>query len=79
LGVNESVLRRRMRQARESAQGGLPTFPGHGRDGELARLRKENKALREANAILKKAVERQSAPSSRKPNPDDGVSVHAGA
>jgi transposase-like protein len=58
LGVNESVLRRWMRQAREAAQGGLPPFPGHGRprDEELARLRKENNALREANEILKKAA-----------------------
>jgi transposase len=50
LGVNESVLRRWMRQVRERAQGGLPPLPGHGRpwDEELARLRKENKALREA-------------------------------
>jgi transposase-like protein len=58
LGVNESVLRRWMQQAREAAQGGLPPFPGHGRprDEELARLRKENKALREANDILKKAA-----------------------
>jgi transposase-like protein len=50
LGINESVLRRWMQQAREAAQGGLPAFPGHGRprDEELARLRKENKALREA-------------------------------
>jgi hypothetical protein len=39
-----------MQQARQAAQGGLPPFPGHGRprDEELARLRKENKALREA-------------------------------
>jgi hypothetical protein len=37
---------------------GLPAFPGHGRprDGELARLRKEVKVLREANGILKKAA-----------------------
>jgi transposase len=58
LGVNESVLRRWMQQAREAAQGGLPPFPGHGRprDEELARLRKEVKALREANEILKKAA-----------------------
>jgi transposase-like protein len=58
LGVNESVLRRWMQQAREAARGGLPPFPGHGRprDEELARLRKENKALREANEILKKAA-----------------------
>jgi transposase len=58
LGVNESVLRRWTRQAREAARGGLPPFPGHGRprDEELARLRKEVKALREANEILKKAA-----------------------
>jgi transposase len=56
--VNESVLRRWMQQAREAAQGGLPPFPGHGRprDEEPARLRKEVKALREANEILKKAA-----------------------
>jgi transposase-like protein len=50
LGVNESVPRRWMRQAREAARGGLPAFPGHGRprDEELTRLRKANKASREA-------------------------------
>jgi hypothetical protein len=44
-------LRRRMRQAREAEQGGLPAFPGHGRprDEDLARMRKEVKALREAS------------------------------
>jgi transposase len=59
VGVNESVLRRWMQQAREAAQGGLPAFPGHGQplDEELARLRKEVQALREANEILKKAAE----------------------
>ncbi|MDR2178060.1 MAG: transposase [Treponema sp.] len=48
--LNESVLRRWMQQAREAAGGGLPAFPGHGRsrDEEPARLRKENKALKEA-------------------------------
>jgi hypothetical protein len=46
-------------QTREEAQGGLPPFPGHGRprDEELTRLRKEVKALRAANEILKKAAE----------------------
>jgi transposase len=50
LGINENMLYRWMRQARESAGAGLPPFPGHGRprDEELARLRKEVKALREA-------------------------------
>jgi transposase-like protein len=40
LGVNESVLRRWMQQARQTAQGGLPPFPGHGRprDEEQARF-----------------------------------------
>jgi transposase len=58
LGVNESVLRRWMYQEREAAGTGLPPFPGHGRprDAELSRLRKEVKALREANEILKKAA-----------------------
>jgi transposase-like protein len=31
LGVDESLPRRRMRQAREAAQGGPPPFPGRGR------------------------------------------------
>ena len=58
LGINENMLRRWMQQTRESAGSGLRAFPGHGRprDAELARLRKENKALREANEILKKAA-----------------------
>jgi transposase-like protein len=58
LGINENMLRRWIQQAREAAGTTLPPFPGHGRprDEELARLRKENKALREANEILKKAA-----------------------
>ena len=58
LGINENVLRRWMKQTREQADTGLPAFPGHGRprDAELTRLRKEVKALREANEILKKAA-----------------------
>jgi transposase len=58
LGLNENVLRRWMQQTREAAGSGLPVFPGHGRprDLELTRLRKEVKALREANEILKKAA-----------------------
>jgi len=58
LGINENMLRRWMQASRESEVSGLQAFPGHGRpkDTELARLRKENKALREANEILKKAA-----------------------
>jgi transposase-like protein len=58
LGLNESMLHRWVQQAREAAGSGLRPFPGHGRprDVELTRLRKENKALKEANEILKKAA-----------------------
>ena len=58
LGINENQLYRWIQRAREAEGGGLPPFPGHGRprDEELSRLRKENKALREANEILKKAA-----------------------
>jgi transposase-like protein len=58
LGINESMLHRWVQQSRESAGNGVRPFPGHGRprDEELARLRKENKSLREANEILKKAA-----------------------
>jgi len=51
-------LYRWIRQKHESDGNGLPAFPGHGRprDAELIRLRKENKALRNANEILKKAA-----------------------
>ena len=58
IGVNESMLRRWMQEARETAQAGRRAFPGHGRprDEDLTRLRKENKALRSANGILKKAA-----------------------
>jgi len=58
LGLNESVLWRWVTEAREAAGNGTQAFPGHGRpkDAELTRLRKENKALREANEILKKAA-----------------------
>jgi transposase len=78
LGVNGNMLRRRIRQARETKgtgvrSNGVATFPGHGRprDEELAHLRKEVKSLREANEILKK---RRS--SSRKRSPGNGVPVH---
>jgi len=58
LGLNESVLWRWVHEAREAAGSGIQAFPGHGRpkDAELARLRKENKVLKEANEILKKAA-----------------------
>jgi transposase len=58
LGVNENQLYRWIQRAREVGGTGLPPFPGHGRprDEELSRLRKENKALRTANEILKKAA-----------------------
>jgi transposase len=58
LGLNESVLRRWIHEAHTAAGSGIQAFPGHGRprDAELTRLRKENKALRDANEILKKAA-----------------------
>jgi transposase-like protein len=58
LGINDTVLHTWMKQSREARREGLPPFPGHGRprDEELVRLRKENKALRTANEILKKAA-----------------------
>ena len=58
LGLNENVLRRWIALTRESAGTNINVFPGHGRarDAELMRLRKENKALRNANEILKKAA-----------------------
>ena len=58
LGINENMLRKWMQQTRETAGTDIRTFPGHGRprDAELSRLRKEVKALREANEILKKAA-----------------------
>jgi transposase len=58
LGISEKLLYRWMQQARGVAGTDLPPFPGHGRpkDEELARLRKEVKALRSANEILKKAA-----------------------
>ena len=57
LGLNENVLYRWVHQAR-GAENGIQLFPGRGktRDEELIRLRKENKSLRAANEILKKAA-----------------------
>ncbi|MDR1363729.1 MAG: transposase [Spirochaetaceae bacterium] len=58
LGVNENVLYRWIQRSKATSRDRLPAFPGHGRprDEELVRLRKENKALRTANEILKKAA-----------------------
>jgi transposase len=58
LGIDDKLLYRWVQQARTTAGTGLPPFPGHGRprDEELTRLRKEVKALRMANEILKKAA-----------------------
>ena len=58
LGIREKLLYRWMQVSRETAGSGVKAFPGHGRprDEELSRLRKEVKALRNANEILKKAA-----------------------
>ena len=58
LGINASMLGRWMSEARAAVGTSTPAFPGRGRprDEEIARLRKENKALRTANEILKKAA-----------------------
>jgi transposase len=57
-GINENILHRWIQRSREAGDSGQAPFPGHGRlrDEELARLRKGNKALREADEILKKEV-----------------------
>jgi transposase-like protein len=50
LGISDTVLHRWMQVFREAKGEGVRPFPEHGRprDEELARLRKENKALRTA-------------------------------
>ena len=57
LGLNDSVLRRWIKES-QAAGSGVQVFPGHGRprDEELIRLRREVKSLRTANEILKKAA-----------------------
>jgi transposase-like protein len=57
-GLNESMPRRWVHESHTAAGTGVRAFPGHGRprDEELTRLRKENKALRDANETLKKAA-----------------------
>jgi transposase len=57
LGINSGLLNRWRRE--EAQEGGSEkAFTGQGvpRDEEVARLRRENNDLREANQILKKAV-----------------------
>ncbi len=55
LGINVSILRRWVKESKET---GKRAFPGSGnsRDVEMARIEKENRRLKEENAILKKAV-----------------------
>lgn len=55
LDLSLSLLRRWRDQLRAHAE---RAFPGHGnpRDGDLARLQRENARLKEENQILKKAV-----------------------
>ena len=57
LGIKAGILNRwRREEAREG--NGTRAFPGQGipRDEEMAKLKRENDELREANDILKKAV-----------------------
>ena len=58
LGIHLENLRRWLRESKENGNRKLKVFPGHGnpRDEEVARLRKENAELQEANEILKKAM-----------------------
>lgn len=64
LGVNRNLLatwRRRLAQAetaQAAGQSGYVAFPGpgHAHDEEVARLRRENAALRLERDILKKAI-----------------------
>ena len=58
LGLNENLLRKWMEIMKNGEGNGIKVFPGRGnpRDAELARLKKENKDLRMANEILKKAA-----------------------
>jgi transposase len=58
LGINELMLRRWVKSAREAAGTSPRPFPGHRRvrDEKLTSLRKKTKALRTAHEILKKAT-----------------------
>jgi transposase-like protein len=58
LGIAENRIYHWRKAAKEAAEKGIRAFLGNRnpRDEELARLRKENAELREANEILKKAA-----------------------
>ena len=58
LGIHSANLTRWLRECQEGKTKNLKVFPGQGnpRDEEMARLKKENADLREANEILKKAM-----------------------
>jgi transposase len=58
LGIGAGELNRWRRAAEKEQQGEGRAFPGKGvpRDEELTRLQRENRDLKEANEILKKAV-----------------------
>jgi len=58
LGICSTVICRWVRESKKGESGNIRVFPGRGnpRDEEVARLRKENTDLREANEILKKAM-----------------------
>ncbi len=58
LGIGPGEITRWRRAAEKEQYGEGRAFPGKGipRDEELTRLQRENKDLKEANEILKKAV-----------------------
>jgi len=58
LGIGAGELNRWRRAAENEKNGEGRAFPGKGipRDEELTRLQRENRDLKEANEILKKAV-----------------------
>jgi transposase-like protein len=72
--VRQIAQDRWIQRSKAAEKDQFSVFPGHGRprDEELVRLRKENKALKSANEILKKR-----RPSSHKEPPRNGVPVHA--
>lgn len=67
LGIDPGLLNRWRREEKQES-GSKKAFTGQGvpRDEEVARLRRENEELREANEILKKAVAIFSVKDSRK-------------